>query len=129
MATKTKEELQKIIAAGFEAREELRAIEDAEKTKANASLIGKCFKYRNSYSCPESDADYWWLYSKVVSVDGEWAQVLRFQTDRNGRVEFETCSTHVRHLDQQIRSMEFHSQFTAAVGRVTAMYDNAAANI
>lgn len=31
--------------------------------------VGKCYKYRNCYSCPQYDADYWWLYIKVIGVD------------------------------------------------------------
>jgi hypothetical protein len=26
-------------------------------------LVGKCFRYQNSYSCPKTPKDYWWMYS------------------------------------------------------------------
>lgn len=31
-------------------------------------LIGKCFKFKNSYSCPVKKSDYWYAYSKIVSI-------------------------------------------------------------
>jgi hypothetical protein len=66
---------------------ELRKIEDTEATERNRYLVGRCFRYRNCYSCPEKDSDYWWLYCRVLSVRGDTATVLDFQTDKDGRME------------------------------------------
>lgn len=50
-------------------------------------LVGKCFKYRNSYSCPEKPSDYWWLYRHVIGVTTDSnLMVHQFQTDTYGEL-------------------------------------------
>jgi hypothetical protein len=72
------------------ARAELDAIRFAERRTAAAALVGKCFAYRNSYSCPQSEADYWTLYLRVTGVTGEGeAETVTFQMDKDGRVSIE----------------------------------------
>lgn len=80
-----KEELQRQLKA---LNDELNAIIDAENDKRDATYVGKCFKVRNNYSCPESEKDYWWLYIKVLRVD-TGLLCLRFQIDCYGRIEIE----------------------------------------
>ncbi|KKM59287.1 hypothetical protein LCGC14_1548290 [marine sediment metagenome] len=81
------EELNRIIAI---AHDELSTIDVKKKLKENTKLIGKCFKYRNSYSAPEEESDYWWLYYKVISVNRHGiCMAMRFQTDKHGRIEIE----------------------------------------
>lgn len=84
-----KEELQRRIEAADDARVELWRIEAQEAEYHNRALIGKCFKYRNSYSCPQDDNDYWWMYCKVLGVKGTSLQVWRFQTDKYKKVDVE----------------------------------------
>ena len=54
------------------ARVELRKAEDKlrqEKALPRArGLVGSIWKFRNAYSCPEGEADRWWLYKRVVGV-------------------------------------------------------------
>jgi hypothetical protein len=70
-----------------EARAVLAAHEDAERRAKGASLIGRCFRYRNCYSCPQSEADYWWLYLRVTDMNEHGSlQGWSFQTDKDGRV-------------------------------------------
>jgi hypothetical protein len=77
-----KEELRKIIQV---ARDELITIEEAESILENENIVGKCFKYRNSYSCPTQEEDYWWIYSKVIGLtDDGCLRVWHFQKDRSG---------------------------------------------
>lgn len=62
----TKEELKRKL-------EEIEEKERAEIIDAAwpefEKLIGKCFKYRNSYSCPKNSSDYWWRYTKIVEIN------------------------------------------------------------
>lgn len=81
-----KEELQKTIDT---ARAELHEIQAREAEERNRQLVGKCFIYRNCYSCPEGPQDYWWLYVRVIGVSDASLQVLQFQTDKYGKVEIE----------------------------------------
>lgn len=71
--TKSKEELKKQFD---EARYELDRIERAERRKQHKALVGKCYKYRNSYG---SDRPKWWLYAKVVKVGDYWPEAITFQ--------------------------------------------------
>ena len=82
-----KEELRKRIETDMA---EFHKITEAETQEANSLLIGKCYKYRNSYSLPEEPDDYWWVYTLIVGAEGSSLKVFRFQTDRNGTIEIET---------------------------------------
>lgn len=71
------------------ARKAMHALEsakDAERDKKNKPLLGKHFKFRNCYSCPEKPSHYWWVYYKVLAVDGAQITVHRFETDRRGKM-------------------------------------------
>lgn len=88
-----KEQLQQRIAAADDAifpdRAELWRIEAQEAEDRNRALIGKCYKYRTSYSLPKEDADYWWLYIKVTGVKGASMRIWRFDTDKYGKIQIE----------------------------------------
>jgi hypothetical protein len=48
---------------------------------------GKYFKYKNSYSCPETEKDYWYLYVHVVAVDSDlFCKANTFQMDKYGEI-------------------------------------------
>jgi len=64
-------------------------IEEDVREKANKKLIGKCFKVKNCYSCPEKPSDYWWLYKRVDSTEGTFLKVKMFQTDQYGKTTIE----------------------------------------
>lgn len=92
--TATKESLSAEVAR---LREQLAAIEEAEQAEQNAALVGKCFKYRNCYSCPQSDADYWWLYIIVTGVGEHGAMKgWSFQTDSAGKITIEPAEGFAR---------------------------------
>lgn len=83
----TESELIKIRDAGIAASNALREIEQARDTEEHRKLIGKCFKYRSSYSCPESEADYWWDWSMVTGLDEHGGMVaFRFSRDCDGEI-------------------------------------------
>lgn len=53
-------------------------------------LIGHCYKYRSSYSCPEKQSDYWWLYIQVLKIESaDFCCVNTFQKSSDGHIRFE----------------------------------------
>jgi hypothetical protein len=81
-----KKELLKIIG---NAQEELAAIVSREKSIENREYLGKCYKVRNNFSCPENESDYWWLYLKIIETDDRDFYALRFQVDKYGNFTIE----------------------------------------
>lgn len=72
-------------------RDIMRQLRDAEDLKRQAemsAMVGRFFKHRNSYSCPEKSSDYWWLYGAYRRI-GKRVFSVRFQTDRDGKFEIE----------------------------------------
>ena len=70
-----------------QAHKRLFALKKAECLKQNADVVGKCFRFRNSYSCPKTSADYWWLYIQVVAIDDDGDLVYwSFEQDQFDRV-------------------------------------------
>jgi len=82
---KRKKELRKIIDVN---RDELHEIEDGERAEYDKQFIGRCFRYRNSYSVPTED-EKWRLYTKVISVGETGLTCLSFQEDYEGKIEIE----------------------------------------
>lgn len=65
----------------------LTAIRDAERYAENKGLLGKTFKLRNCYSCPEKPSDYWPLYIKVQEIDkAGMLTMFQFEADKFGRI-------------------------------------------
>ena len=67
-----------------EARERLNAIKRAKAEAANRALVGRTFRYRNCYSCPEKPSDYWWVWRVVEGTDGFGLRVRDFAVDKYG---------------------------------------------
>lgn len=104
-----KQALQETLA---KVRRELSRIEAAERLKANRGLVGKCYVYRNSYSCPETEADYWPLYKKIISLDefGNF-QTLQFENDNSGQLTIKSDKWGSLHGDYvEITQEEFEQQ-------------------
>lgn len=116
MTKKTEAQLKKIVAAGYEARNELDERKAAKTAKANAGMVGKCHKYRNSFGSGSED---WWLYRKVLAVDGEWLKVFSFQTDCHGRVEIKPKDTDHAGSSQEWREIG-ESEFVVEYDRMLA---------
>lgn len=83
---KTKEQLEAELRPIQNALGKLR---DQEAKKEAAAVVGKCFKYRNCYSCPSKASDYWWMYIKVTGAT-HWPQTFEFQTDKYGHLTVKT---------------------------------------
>ncbi len=83
-----KEELEQLITV---ARAELDEIRFKEEKAVSANLVGKCFKYRNYYSCPENEGDYWWEYAKIMGYDGGYLDAIIFTLGID-QIEFKVSS-------------------------------------
>lgn len=105
-----------------EAGEAISRHEIAERKKANLKKVGRTYKTRNSYSCPEKSSDYWWVYEKVTHMDGEgFLHTFCFQTDKNGQicVEEDRFAYHMQY-GSPIKSAEFGRAWAKVVDRINA---------
>lgn len=104
------ENLETLQKQAREIGEKISDIESTATRKANQAKVGKFFRTRNSYSCPEKPSDYWWLYAEVTRMD-EYGMlyVTEFQTDKNGdiNIRFDQCHHHMQHWVSSSRA-EFH---------------------
>lgn len=102
-------ELKRLQAERKRVNERIGAIEMAARDKENTALVGRCFKFRNSYSCPEKPSDYWWLYLVVLKAAKGGLYTFEFQTDRHGEFDIKPRGFHYNIGDdyQQISRTEF----------------------
>lgn len=114
----------------METKEELKAklkkIEDAEYQALIdehyphfQAMIGKCFKYKNCYSCPESEDDYWWKYTKIASIEKDDLYVtgdkvlsyfkgISFEKCKGGKIIIESeYNTYVHCIGDEILQEEY----------------------
>lgn len=77
---RTEEEIRREMAP---LQRELQRVEDARKRAEYKKLLGKCFKYRNSYGSGSPD---WWLYVRVIGGDGYWPKCFQFQLTSHGEI-------------------------------------------
>lgn len=77
-------------------------LEEAENERDAKKFIGKCFKYRNCYSCPEKPSDYWWLYGVVIEAEDGSVELFYFQKDSHGQF------TTGKHENWSIRGGKLH---------------------
>jgi|WetSurMetagenome_2_1015567.scaffolds.fasta_scaffold06619_13 hypothetical protein len=88
-STKAKEieEALKIVQEIKERQERLQQIRDKENSIKLSKLIGNCYKFNNSYSCPESKKDHWWFYIKCCSKGEDFSiNCVSFEKDKYGDV-------------------------------------------
>lgn len=89
------------------AHEKLRAIEEAERKAVSLKLVGRCFRFRNSYSCPSEPSDYWWLYAVVTGVGAfGHANAFMFQTDKHGKITIDARDMFTGDGWQEIKAEE-----------------------
>lgn len=96
------EQIEQLREQARSAAEKIDAIETRERRAKNAKLVGKTFRTRNSYSCPEKPSDYWWLWAKCTRMDEHgFLYAFKFQTDKYGNVEIkpDDYSYHMQHYD------------------------------
>lgn len=80
-----KEELEKSIK---KQTAELSKINDAEEREEMLPFVGRYFKYRNNYSCPQKPSDYWWMYFRVDKIHPTGAELscTQFEVDMYGKI-------------------------------------------
>lgn len=107
----------------------LRKLQDAvwkeheKKHTAEAKkLIGKCFKFRNSYSCPEGDKDKWWFYRRVIGVADGCTITIEHEVDKDGNLFIREGKQSPQFFDSDsgyipITVDEYYEAFRLAVAR------------
>ena len=89
-------------------------------TEANQKLLGKCFKFRNSYGSGEE----WWLYTKIVEVDNWSVTVITVQDCNEGRIEIKRENHSASHYQKdvgsqlQITQEEFDKNFEEILEKI-----------
>lgn len=130
-----KEELMKALADIEE--QERQAMINAEYPKFK-ELIGTCYKYRNSYSCPEKESDYWYTYFKITSLtpndlyigglknDNVLArcETLKFQVCKDGIISIDPhYSKFVHSLGERISIDEFNREFDKVIDMAKKVFN------
>lgn len=103
-------------------REQIAEIEAKERAVESRKLVGKCFIYKNCYSCPNGPEDYWNMYQRVVRVthDGN-IQVFSFQADKDGAISVETRIRMAGgFLGEPISTAKFRAAWKAMQKRIAA---------
>lgn len=96
---------------------EMRAIEIVEAKERNSPLVGRYFKYRNTYGFGES----WWLYLKVIGLEDSAFRVVQFEITETGR--HEACATSKMSLDnwQSITLSEYAEAFSSFINSLVEL--------
>lgn len=117
---KTMEQLRAEQAKAANAIQEL----EAEKRRGeNGPMVGKFFKTRNSYSCPEKPSDYWWLYAKVTKMDKSGhLSIVQFEIDKYGHLSMRQDNYRWHMADwQEIKPAEYRAAAVKAKARLAAV--------
>lgn len=60
--------------------------EESQRIEANRAFVGRAFRYRNCYSVPQAESDYWWMYGLVTEPDSYTCRGLTVQRDSQGEI-------------------------------------------
>jgi hypothetical protein len=103
--------------------DEIQKREELKKEKALKEFIGKCYKYRNCYSCPQEEKDYWWLYIYVKEIKDGYLTCQTFQKDSDGKIMID--------LNSEMHSIDNNyilcskEEFDSSFERIMIEIDNA----
>lgn len=113
---------------------ELAEIEEIEKQFRikYKSLVGKYFKLKNCYSCPENDSDYWYSYYKIISITPNdifyhgdaiscRCTVVLFEEDKHGVIRFDPSHITYVHMLEEISKAEYENAFKLIMNKLTNM--------
>ncbi len=94
---------------------ELNKLHDAKQEPECKSLIGKYFKYRSCFSCPEKESDYWWVYSWVKDYKDGKFYVMEFGKNSSNEISFSAEKRYWFKLDGHISisKNEFWSEYAS----------------
>jgi hypothetical protein len=111
-----KEQLKQVI---WNSNDELQQLESQERFSRNVDLVGRYYKFHNSYSCPQNESDYWWIYQRITGIN-EYGnlQAISFATDKNNKMTIE--EEHSVYLDRwiEITEDEFRKQWNKFVTKI-----------
>lgn len=99
-----------------EAMTALNEIEQTERARRVRSLMGKCFRYINSYGSDSA----WPLYGRIIGADEYgWMRMFQFETTSNDEIQIRTNrqQTHMSGWEE-IPVAEFEEEWTALQSRV-----------
>ena len=129
--------LQKVKCIESMYRDEIREIDQelqkiaVEKAKQN---IGKCFKFKNSYSLPSTENDYWFEYYKIVDIGtevytdnekGYFYKIINVSKDCRGFIKIVTETDNICYARFEssnyieIDACEFDKQLKSFVNEIT----------
>jgi hypothetical protein len=94
--------------------EQIRVLQRQQRNKELAGYVGKYFKFRNCYSCPQNEADYWWRYLYVNGIDEECYLVctaFEITADKKIHVSFEEHHAGLSGY-QEIKRSEFAAAYS-----------------
>jgi len=87
-------------------RKELRKIEDKASLKEKQKLLGRCFKYKDSYGSGEK----WWTYIKVVAVSKDVFTHLKVERRPDGFLSIRLEDDFTYHADYFLHETEIEEE-------------------
>lgn len=99
---------------------QLDKIEDAKSDAKNAALVGRYFRYRNSYG----SGSVWWMYFKVTGYKGGSIRGQQFQTTSDDEVQIEPARSFYRHMHggfEEIKKSEYERELKKVQRRIAAL--------
>jgi len=103
--------LHKIIAPLNNERDK---IQDVITERNNRSLIGNCFKTKNRYS----SNGWWWLYIKIIGVDGDRIKVLKVQKPDDNDIDISVNIQYPNMIDDYSYIKITPKQFKASLLKI-----------
>ena len=96
-------------------RNQVSNLDDKKRKEENQALIGKYFKFHNSYGSGEK----WWLYAKVVYADSHYVHTIAIQTLPGEGIELKQHSIPY-HLSgyTPCKKSEFDRAYKAALKKI-----------
>ena len=112
----TAEQLRKIAS---EAAAKAWAAEAKERDAANRAVIGKTFKFSNSYG----SGSRWWLYTRVTDVKDGNIVAFQFETDSLGEIHIKPSTIRMQISDGYlpIKKSEFDRAWKAVARKIAGL--------
>jgi hypothetical protein len=115
--------LSELRAKGQRLGDEIRRLDNANTAEDAAPFIGACFKYLNR----DHTGDAWWIFFRVVSLDGSAFRTLQCQS-QSGGWHIVTTKDHTYLLPDpkargftRITRREFDAAWRRHVARIAAL--------
>jgi len=100
------EKLNKIKKENTPLEEELTDLKDEKRQEELSRYVGKCYKYKNSYSYENP----WWLYIKVIGSTPNHVKTIQCQKDCYDKITIEKDTTRPIILEKRIYEKTFDKE-------------------